>query len=227
MADRSLSYLSAADVSLIYGVDDNRTVALNSISLELPPTGFIGLMGPSGSGKSSLLYLLSGLKLPTSGTITMRSETGEFQLSKATEIARTELRKQQFGFVFQQPFMLNYLTVEENIAVGANSAKSTVTEACNELMSSLDIAHLAKKYPYQLSGGERQRVCVARAMINSPRAIFADEPTAALDHKNGHNVVDLLSSYRNKGLVVIVTHDPEMVSNADVVHRMRDGRLED
>ena len=216
-------FLIAKALNLTYGDGDNVSVAVNNVSLELPPTGYVGIMGPSGSGKSSLLYILSGLKRPTSGNVSF----GNMEYSNADNRALAELRRQKFGFVFQQPFMLNYLTARENVMTAALDSDPHAMDRCTEILTSLGVNGLADKFPYQLSGGERQRICVARAMINSPVVIFADEPTAALDHKNGHIVIDELSSYRERGLVVVVTHDPEMVNEADYVHRMRDGRLED
>jgi putative ABC transport system ATP-binding protein len=179
-------------------------------------------MGPSGSGKSSLLYLLSGLKRPTAGDVELDGRS----LHQLDERALTRLRRERFGFVFQSPFLLNYLTARENVLVAATSRDSASDVHADELFDSLGIASLADRFPHHLSGGERQRVCVARAMINRPDVIFADEPTAALDHANGHIVIDLLASYRDKGAVIVVTHDPEMVADADHVIRMRDGRIE-
>jgi putative ABC transport system ATP-binding protein len=214
--------LRACNVSLAYFDGDTTNYAVSQVSLELPARGFIGVMGPSGSGKSSLLYLLSGLKRPTSGEVEFRG----MGYSCLSERALTQLRRECFGFVFQQPFLLNYLTVRENVLAAAPNKDTTAMARVERLFEALQIAHLAEKFPYHLSGGERQRVCVARAMINRPEVIFADEPTASLDHKNGHMVIDLLAGYRDSGLVIVVTHDPEMVAGADQVFHMRDGILE-
>lgn len=213
--------LHAEEVSLCYGDGDRVTYAVADVSLDLPQAGFVGIMGPSGSGKSSLLYLLSGLKRPTSGDVRFHGRA----YSGLNERSLVQLRRERFGFVFQQPFLLNYLTGRENVlaAACANDRQAAGHAQC--LFQALGIAELAEKLPHHLSGGERQRVCVARAMISHPQVIFADEPTASLDHANGHAVIDLLAGYRDRGLVVVVTHDPEMVAGADRVYHMRDGRL--
>jgi putative ABC transport system ATP-binding protein len=215
--------LRACGVSLAYGDGDRITYAVSGVDIDIPARGFVGVMGPSGSGKSSLLYLLSGLKRPTSGEIEIEGKL----LGRMDERAITRLRRDRFGFVFQSPFLLNYLTARENVLAAAPPMDPRAADHAEELFQSLGIAPLADKFPHHLSGGERQRVCVARAMINDPDVIFADEPTAALDHTNGHTVIDLLASYRDRGTVIVVTHDPEMLADADHVFRMRDGRLED
>lgn len=214
--------LRAHNVSLAYFDGNTTNYAVSQVSLELPARGFMGIMGPSGSGKSSLLYLLSGLKRPTTGDVEFRG----IGYSHLSERALTQLRRECFGFVFQQPFLLNYLTAYENVLAAAPNRDRSASERVAKLFEALHIAHLADKFPYHLSGGERQRVCIARAMINCPAVIFADEPTASLDHKNGHLVIDLLAGYRDRGLVIVVTHDPEMLAEADRVFHMRDGRLE-
>lgn len=215
-------FLRAFHVHLAYFDGDVTNYAVRDVSLEIPARGFYGVIGPSGSGKSSLLYLLSGLKRPTSGEV----QCGDSLYSRMDERALTQLRRERFGFVFQQPFLLNYLTARENVLAAALKGDKYAPIRAEELFHRLGIAPLAGRFPYHLSGGERQRVCVARAMMNDPQVIFADEPTAALDHKNGHAVIDLLSAYRDRGLVIVVTHDPEMLAEADQVFTMRDGELE-
>lgn len=216
------SGLRACAVSLAYFDGDRTNYAVSDVSLEIPARGFVGVMGPSGSGKSSLLYLLSGLKRPTAGDVEFEGR----RYARLNEKALTQLRRERFGFVFQQPFLLNYLTARENVLAAAPRGDSEAGARTQALFESLGIAPLADQFPYQLSGGERQRVCVARAMINQPAVIFADEPTAALDHKNGHIVIDLLAAYRERGVVIVVTHDPEMLTDADHIFTMRDGALE-
>ena len=218
---KSRPLLIASEVTLSYFDGDTTTYAVHSVSLALPETGFIGIMGPSGSGKSSLLYLLSALKPATAGFVAY--EGTRYDSLKQREV--TALRRESFGFVFQQPFLLNYLTARENVLVAAHPKEQNAAKRADALLERLGILPLCAKYPYQMSGGERQRVCVARAMMNRPRVVFADEPTAALDHANGHAVMDLLTEYRNEGLVVVVTHDPEMLAGVDHVYSMRDGAL--
>lgn len=218
--DRSLI---AEGVTLSYRDGDRVTHALQNVDLRLDPGRVYGIMGPSGSGKSSLLYLLSGLKRPTSGRVRFDGA----DLARLPDAARAHLRRTRFGFVFQQPFLLPWLTAMENALTGARDERSPDRSRANALFAELGIEGLGSKYPGQLSGGERQRVAVVRAMMNEPQILFADEPTAALDHENGQRVVDALARWRAHGTVVIVTHDPEMVRDADTVIRLRDGRRVD
>ncbi len=215
--------LKAESVTLSYTDGDRITNAVEDVSLEIPSRGFFGIMGPSGSGKSSLLYLMSGLKRPTNGQINVEGRP----IGTLPESQRAQIRRERFGFVFQQPFLLNYLTARENILSAARTRDNSAQSRTQNLLETLAIAHLANDRPYELSGGERQRVCVARAMSNDPAVIFADEPTASLDHANGHLVMELLTSYRDRGVVIVVTHDAEMLSGADRVVNMRDGRIVD
>ena len=197
-----------------------QTYALREVSIEIPNKRFVGIMGPSGSGKSSLLYILSGLKRPTGGDV----QIGDYRYGKHSDLDLIDLRRQRFGFVFQQPYLLVWQTAMENVLMGAPTLDATARKKAVGYFEQLGIGDMADKLPSQLSGGEKQRVCVARAMMNDPEVIFADEPTASLDHANGHLVVDLLSAYRERGTVVVVTHDPEMLQGADAVLMMRDGQ---
>ena len=213
--------LRADSVTLSYTDGDRITNAVEDVSLEIPSRGFIGIMGPSGSGKSSLLYLMSGLKRPTRGEVLVDGRP----IGGLPESRRAQIRRERFGFVFQQPFLLNYLTARENVLTASPKSDGSAESRTRTLLETLSIAHLADERPYEMSGGERQRVCVARAMSNEPEVIFADEPTAALDHANGHLVMELLTSYRDRGVVIVVTHDAEMLAGADRVVLMRDGRI--
>jgi putative ABC transport system ATP-binding protein len=148
-------------------------------------------------------------------------------LSALSEAQITKLRRDAFGFVFQQPWLLNWQTAAENALMGAPEVDTAARAKACGFLADLGLSEYASKLPSQLSGGEKQRVCVARAMMNDPSVIFADEPTASLDHRNGHLVIELLARYREKGLVVVVTHDAEMVQEADSVLIMRDGAAVD
>ena len=208
------------EVTLAYREADRMVLAVNRVSVEVKEGEFIGIMGPSGSGKSSLLYLMSGLKVPTGGEVRYRNQV----IHLLSERERMRLRRREFGFVFQQPYLLPYLTALENVLVAAPGDRQAYERAL-QLFGQLGLLHLANRYPHKLSGGERQRVCVVRAMVHQPQIIFADEPTASLDHINGHAVIQLLADYRERGAVVVVTHDPEMLADADRVYSLRDGRL--
>ncbi len=193
--------------------------ACREIDITVQQNEFLGILGPSGSGKSSLLYLLSGLKVPTSGSIWF----GDKQLNRLNDAERSGLRLDHFGFVFQQPYLLGYLTALENVLVAFRDR--SLEPRARELLEDLGLSSKTHRLPHELSGGERQRVCVARALLGRPMVIFADEPTASLDHKNGEAVVDLLNRHRGSGSLVMVTHDESMLKNADRVVRIVDGQI--
>ena len=144
-------------------------------------------------------------------------------MASLTDEQRARIRLHQFGFVFQQPFLLGYLTALENVTVAAPGAQSL--RQAKELLDRLGISEKAHRFPHELSGGERQRVCVARALLGNPKVVFADEPTASLDHKNGVQVVHMLNAYRGEGALVMVTHDPTMLAEADRIVELSDGEL--
>lgn len=211
--------IEAADASLVY-LDQGREVfACRDISIAVSPREFVGILGPSGSGKSSLLYLLSGLKIATRGDIRFDGEN----FATMSDEHRSRLRLREFGFVFQQAFLLGYLTALENVVIGQGSDASR--EEAVDLLVRLGVGDKLHRRPHELSGGERQRVCVARALLGRPKVIFADEPTASLDHKNGEAVVSLLDEHRGDGSLVMVTHDASMLERADRIVRLADGGL--
>jgi putative ABC transport system ATP-binding protein len=152
--------LCTKNVSLSYGDGDQITYAVQDITTAFPERGVFGIMGPSGSGKSSLLYLLSGLKQPTSGEVRF----GDRTLSQMSEKERARLRREKFGFIFQLPYLLNYLTARENVLLAALDQDRSAPRRVDELLDELNILHLAGRTPAHLSGGERQRLIVARAM---------------------------------------------------------------
>jgi putative ABC transport system ATP-binding protein len=213
--------LEARNVSLIYRSGEGMTYAVNKAQIVVQPNEFLGLVGPSGSGKSSLLYLLSGLKPTSEGEVMFEGKS----YNELSNGKLTTLRRERYGFVFQQHFLVNYLTALETVMVAAPARDTTAVARAKELLAELGLDKMHKRHPWQLSIGQRQRVAIARALINQPAVVFADEPTASLDHATGYQVVELLAHYRGKGSIVFVTHDPEMLSKADRVLRMRDGQI--
>jgi putative ABC transport system ATP-binding protein len=206
----------AQSASLVYQDHGKEVFACKEIHLEVQPNEFLGILGPSGSGKSSLLYLLSGLKTPSNGRVLFQGQ----DIGQMSDEERSRLRLREFGFVFQQPYLLGYLSALENVVVA--DATPRVSEA-RQLLERLGLGEKTHRQPHELSGGERQRVCVARALLGSPKVIFADEPTAALDHVNGAAVVKLLNQLRGAGSLVMVTHDESMLEEADRIVRLADG----
>jgi putative ABC transport system ATP-binding protein len=209
----------AKSASLVYIDQGKEIYACRQLSVEVRPNEFLGILGPSGSGKSSLLYLLSGLKAPTDGDVFADGKS----LRQMSDDSRSRFRIANFGFVFQQPFLLGYLSALENVLVSSTQRDADLSAM--DLLSRLGLEEKAHRRPHELSGGERQRVCVARALLGDPKVIFADEPTAALDHKNGEAVVNLLNQHRGDGALVMVTHDVSMLEGADRIISLADGNL--
>jgi putative ABC transport system ATP-binding protein len=211
--------IQADSVSLIYEDHGGRVAAVDDVNLEVQPGEFLGILGPSGSGKSSLLYLLSGLKSATHGRVLVDGKS----ILDMSDAERSELRLRDFGFIFQHPFMLGYLTAIENVLV-ARPGEDRTREA-QQLLIDVGLGEKMDRLPHELSGGERQRVCVARALLGSPKVIFADEPTAALDHVNGFKIVEQLNSRRGSGVLIMVTHDAAMLGDANRIITIEDGKI--
>jgi len=215
--------LQGQNLTLTYQDGDATVSAVNDVSIVIEDHQFIGILGPSGSGKSSLLYLLSGLRRATEGEVYL----DERAYGKMSERERVALRRSEYGFVFQQHFLINYLTALENVMVAAPVQDKAHAEQARALLADLGLGDKLHRFPYELSGGERQRTAVARAMIHRPRVIFADEPTGLLDRRTGLQVMALLRGYRDQGSLIAVTHNPEILSEADLVVTLRDGQVTD
>lgn len=209
------------DLRLDYISSRSTTHAVREVSIEVGGREFAGIVGPSGSGKTSLLYLLSGLKTATAGRVFL----GDWEYSAATKSEQLDARRQSFGFVFQQPFLTPYLHVLENVLVPIENPNATDIARAMELLDSLGIADLARKFPNECSGGERVRAATARGLVHRPQYLFVDEPTASLDLATGTRLMDVLNLQTEHGALLVVTHDLEMLHRADVVFRMRDGAL--
>ena len=213
--------LQGENLTLTYQDGETTIDAVHDVSITIEDHHFTGILGPSGSGKSSLLYLLSGLRRPTQGEVYL----DERAYGKMSDRERVALRRSEYGFVFQQHFLINYLTALENVMVSAPVQDKAHAEQAEALLADLGMGDKLHRFPYELSGGERQRVAIARAMIHRPRVIFADEPTGLLDRRTGLQVMALLRSYREQGSLIAVTHNPEILGEADLVIRMRDGQI--
>ncbi len=213
--------LQGEQLTLTYKDGESTVNAVNGVSVAIDDHQFVGILGPSGSGKSSLLYLLSGLRKATGGEVYLDGRA----YSKMAEKERVALRRSEFGFVFQQHFLINYLTVLENVMVAAPAQSKAHAEQARALLADLGLGDKLHRFPYELSGGERQRVAIARAMIHRPRVIFADEPTGLLDRRTGLQVMALLRGYCEQGSLVAVTHNPEILGEADLIITVRDGQI--
>ena len=211
------------DITKVY--QGGVTGALNGVSLAIEESEFTAIMGPSGSGKSTLLNLVAGLDRPSSGSVTVAGS----DLGRLSETGLARFRRDRIGFVFQFFHLLPNLTALENVLIPAQ-LKSRVSAAAagRALMSRLGI-EVADRYPSRLSGGQQQRVAVARALINQPTLLLADEPTGALDTKSGDQVMALFAELHQEGqTIVLVTHDPKLATRyAARVISMLDGRVID
>lgn len=214
--------IDGRELSLVYDVNmEDETYALRDVNITLDKHGMTGIIGPSGSGKSSLLYVLAGLKSPTSGTVYY----DDIDIESLQPAAMDSIRRNKFGFIFQKHFLIDYLSVLDNVLVGLNKHDRDSIEKAMLLLGKFKIARLANKKPYQLSVGQRQRVAVARALINDPSVIFADEPTASLDHMNATEVMRVLEEFKKKASILVVTHDRSILDKADHIIQLWDGKL--
>jgi len=211
------------DLVKIYRMEEIETVALNKMNLEVNESEFVAVMGPSGCGKSTLLNILGMLDEPTSGSF----EFTGIEVSKFNENKRSDLRKANIGFVFQSFNLIDELTVFENVELPLvyNNIKSGDRKRMvEEALEQVQMMHRRNHFPSQLSGGQQQRAAVARAVVNNPKLILADEPTGNLDSKNGADVMDMLTSLNDKGTtIVMVTHSEHDSRYAHRIVHMLDG----
>ncbi|HBZ00131.1 MAG TPA: lipoprotein-releasing system ATP-binding protein LolD [candidate division Zixibacteria bacterium] len=218
--------LEAENITKRFRSGDTYLDVLKGVNLELESSRLAILSGPSGSGKSTLLYILGGLEKPDSGRILFDSEP----IDTFTNSRLDSYRNQKIGFVFQMHYLLPDFTALENVLMPAmisGQSDQAALERAKSLLAQLSLLERINHYPNQLSGGEQQRVAVARALMNSPRLIFADEPTGNLDRENA---IILLKLFRklvdDTGVcILIATHDPELAEMGDKTFRLHDGKI--
>jgi ABC-type lipoprotein export system ATPase subunit len=199
---------------------------LDGVDLTVAAGELVALVGPSGSGKSTLLHLIGALDVPDDGDIEVAGRT----LGDLDERGLTALRREELGFVFQFFHLIPELTGEENVLLATRLAGNgaLATERAHGLIAQLGLGEAAGRRPHELSGGEQQRLAIARALVNEPRLILADEPTGNLDQASGHRVLELLRRLAaGERAVLLVTHDEEAARLADRVLRLEDGRVVD
>ena len=213
------------NATMIYDMDkEEKVYAIRNINISFPDKGLVGIIGPSGSGKSTMMYTMSTLKNLTSGEILYngRSITG------IKDAERQTLRRDEFGFIFQRHYLVPYLTAVENAVLAANCPKKEAVEKAKEILLNIGLKEKElDKIPAKLSGGQRQRVAIARAMMNNPKVLFADEPTASLDHENAYLVMDRLREYAKERLVIVITHDHSILRDTDMTVEIWDGSISD
>ncbi|GHF60834.1 ABC transporter ATP-binding protein [Streptomyces mashuensis] len=216
--------LAATGLHKTYGP----TPALADAGLSVQPGEIVAVMGPSGSGKSTLLHCLAGIVRPDAGSV----RYGPHELTTMTDARRSALRRTDFGFVFQFGRLVPELTCLENVALPLRLGglrRRAAEDRALEWLDRLEAADVRGKRPGEISGGQGQRVAVARALVTTPRVVFADEPTGALDSLNGERVMGLLSraARDTRAAVVLVTHDARVAAYSDREVVVRDGRTRD
>ena len=213
--------ITLKNVSKIYKTGDIETIALKNINLEIKDGEFVVILGPSGSGKSTLLNVISGLDTPTTGEIYFN----DIKISDYNEEKLTKFRREYLGFIFQQYNLLQNLSVRENVEIGSAVGKNPL--GIDEVLKSVSMYEERNKYPYQLSGGQQQRVSIARSIAKNPKILFCDEPTGALDEKNGKQILNIIQVMNNnlKTTTVVITHNTNIAYMADRIIKMNSGGI--
>ena len=213
-----MAILELKHISKIYG----ELKALDDVSIQMEKGEWVAIMGPSGSGKSTMMNIIGCMDRPSLGEVLLDGE----DISKLNSSRLTDIRRDKIGLVFQQFHMVTYLTAVENIMVSQYYHSMPDEQEALEALGRVGLRERARHLPSQLSGGEQQRVCVARALINHPEIILADEPTGNLDEANENIVLDLFAQLHKEGTtLIVVTHDPEVAEAAQRTIVLEHGRV--
>ena len=218
--------ITAKNVSKSFTIGERKLHVLKNITMTVEAGEFVSLMGPSGSGKSTLLYILSGLDKADTGCVTICGKS----IGSLNDADESVMRRKDIGFVFQAYNLIDNLTVEENVLIPAlldGKKRAGVSGRLEELLKAVGLFEHRKHRPMELSGGQQQRTAIARALINHPKMIFADEPIGNLDSKSGQEVLELLRKLNKEyGITILmVTHSDESAKYGDRVIRLKDGEL--
>lgn len=221
-----MSNLKIIELKKSFFLGEKEIPVLKSLSVEFPLQKIITIMGASGSGKSTFMHILSGVDKSDSGKILL----GEIELNSLNEKELTKYRREKIGIIFQFFNLLPYLSSLENVSIPLYLAGVSKKEAHKKAIESLESVGLEKRIhhkPSELSGGEQQRIAIARAIVNDPEFIFADEPTGNLDSENSDKILNLLKSLQEKKKfsIFMVTHNPEIGKAGDIQVQMKDGNL--
>ena len=213
-----MSLLEIKNVSKIYGP----LKALDGVNLTVENGEWLAIMGPSGSGKSTMMNIIGCMDKPSLGEVIL----DEVDIAKESDKKLTKIRRDKIGLIFQQFHLINYLTAVENVMVSQYYHSMPDEKEAMEALERVGLADRAKHLPSQLSGGEQQRVCIARALINHPEIVLADEPTGNLDEANENIVIDIFKQLHRQGTtLIVVTHDPEVAEVAQRTVVLEHGRL--
>lgn len=218
--------LKIENLKKYYGVNSNITKAVNGISLNISESEFVAIMGASGSGKTTLLNCISTIDTVTSGHIYIDNK----DITTVKEDDLADFRRENLGFIFQDFNLLDTLTIEENIALSLIINKDNINEVDNKvksIASKLGINDILGKFPYEVSGGQKQRCASARAIVNSPKIILADEPTGSLDSKSARQLLEIMENMNKKmrATILMVTHDPLSASYCNKILFLKDGKI--
>ena len=211
------------NVEKVYYIGGYPIKALDNISLEIKEGEFLSIVGPSGSGKSTLLSIIGCLDKPTKGKVYLFDK----DISKLNDNQLSELRRKYLGFIFQQYYLFNYLNELENVQIGLRISGNNNLEKAKELLNKVGLGDRLYNYPNQLSGGQQQRVVIARALVNDPKLILADEPTANIDEKSAKELLDILKKLNEEEnrTIVISTHDLRVAEKTNRIVVIRNGKI--
>lgn len=213
-----MDILKLVDVSKIYG----ELKALDKINLSVEKGEWISIMGPSGSGKTTMMNIIGAMDKPSFGEVILDGE----DIAKKSPKELTVIRRDKIGLIFQQFHLVNYLSALENVMMSQYYHSMPDAQEAMEALAAVGLADRAKHLPNQLSGGEQQRVCIARALINHPAILLADEPTGNLDEKNEYIVLDIFEKLHNAGsTIIVVTHDPEVGEESERMITLEHGKI--
>ena len=213
-----MDILKLVDVSKIYG----ELKALDKINLSVEKGEWISIMGPSGSGKTTMMNIIGAMDKPSFGEVILDGE----DIAKKSPKELTVIRRDKIGLIFQQFHLVNYLSALENVMMSQYYHSMPDAQEAMEALAAVGLAERAKHLPNQLSGGEQQRVCIARALINHPAILLADEPTGNLDEKNEYIVLDIFEKLHNAGsTIIVVTHDPEVGEESERMITLEHGKI--
>ena len=219
-------YIRVCDVEKYYGNGSNVTKAIDRVSFQVAKGEFVGVMGASGSGKTTLLNMMSTIDRVTAGHIYY----GDVDITELSEDGLSDFRKDNLGFLFQDYNLLDTLTIEENIVLAMTlhkEGRDSIKKKCAQMLRLLGITDIKDNFPYQVSGGQKQRCACARALVNNPRLILAEEPTGALDSRSAQTLLETFSNMNAslKATILMVTHDAFSASYCGRILFLKDGKI--